>query len=236
MISPLPVSLRKAPIPKILHFAWVGSSVPEWVLSRWSAWQENCPDWDFKFWTDETAGQWPRSASLAPLCKHPAILVDYISIETLARFGGVYMDSDSWPLRSLDDLAGDRLAWASTLHCPPKDWRVEIGTGAFGFPSGHPFLAAVWDESVRRLHGRDYSRWNFYAGPPVWTAEYNRSGGIDLLPVEAFNPLPWDERFKKIPKLVADPDEARRQFPGAYALHEYDQSWNNLTGQVHSGG
>lgn len=39
-------------IPKIIHYAWIGSEVPLKVKKRINEWKKVLPDWEFKFWNE----------------------------------------------------------------------------------------------------------------------------------------------------------------------------------------
>ena len=40
-------------IPKILHFIWLGSEIPEQYSSLMTTWRQSHASWDVKIWTDE---------------------------------------------------------------------------------------------------------------------------------------------------------------------------------------
>ena len=40
-------------IPKIIHYAWLGPSMPDYAKSRVNEWKEKLPDWEFMFWNED---------------------------------------------------------------------------------------------------------------------------------------------------------------------------------------
>ena len=67
-------------------------------------WRRMHPDWDYRLWTEANL---PRDFTNQHLIdeeqSYPA-MSDYIRYELLFRFGGVYIDADSYCLRPIDDL------------------------------------------------------------------------------------------------------------------------------------
>lgn len=40
-------------IPKIIHYAWFGTTPPPFIEARVNEWRTQLPDWEFKFWNDK---------------------------------------------------------------------------------------------------------------------------------------------------------------------------------------
>jgi len=230
-----PVEGPSVGVPKILHQVWVGSEPPTWVQDNWEPWLDLLSgDWRVYHWTDANADQWPLAARARNHVPHPAILSDYVRLEMLYRYGGVYLDSDTRPLRSLDPLTGpDRPAWISAFSetwLPVAKRHTTVNNAAIGVPPRSRLVAEVWAEAAEalRLKPRRLSQW---AGPGPWTRAREKYP-LELLDEACFPGLRWAVRRKiasvKTEKLLAD-------FPDAYAIHEYDQSWNPNAKPVHEG-
>lgn len=219
-------------IPRTVHMVWVGSSPPEWVEDRWRQWAAFLSGWSFKYWTDDTFEQWPSSHRNREQCPHPVVLSDLIRIEMVFRQGGIYLDADIFPLRSLDPLAGDRRSWVCTL---PKKEKYEAANCAFGFSPGHPALVTLFAQAQHRIRTRQFSQLHYYAGPPLWDLAFSAHPDVELLSVDAFSPLRWSDRRRRIPAaLESSLPEIRRRFPATYGIHEYEQSWNPRTKAMHT--
>ena len=39
-------------IPKIIHYAWIGTEMPQRVKERVKMWKKELPDWKFMFWNE----------------------------------------------------------------------------------------------------------------------------------------------------------------------------------------
>jgi len=221
------------PIPRKLHQVWVGSTPPPWVYENWARWVPLLPDWEINYWTDANAEEWPLSSRLAGRCKHPAILADLVRLEQVSKYGGIYIDSDTRALRSLEPLAGDRRPWVapSKAYGEAADSKSTLNNAAFGMYPGHPLLAAVWANAQRRArNGLLTSR---AAGPHAWEAAVltlEDSEQIEELDPLSFTGVRLAERQRVTSMSTAD---LFRRFPDTYAIHEFDLSWNAMAHSVH---
>jgi mannosyltransferase OCH1-like enzyme len=66
---------------------------------------------------------------------------DVLRYELLHQFGGIYLDADSTPVQSLDDLLREHSAWA----CAEND-RGLLANSFLGMAPRAPLMAAVLDE------------------------------------------------------------------------------------------
>lgn len=214
---------------------WVGSEPPQWVTDRWAAWDKRTAEdgWKLRLWVnDDVMEKLPLSAALRDDCPHPAIWSDFARIEAVSLYGGVYVDTDTWPLNPLTGLAGRMRPFVAT---DLRHGRQIVCNGAFGSAPGSRFLARVWDLSVERLHSPSRpKRLHFIAGPHVWQqAAKDLQLGVDIMPSEAFIPMRWRQRYKEIPKAVANLEATAKRFPRSYCIHEYEQSWNVRTHPIY---
>jgi mannosyltransferase OCH1-like enzyme len=100
-------------IPKIIHQSWKVDKVPARWLAYQQSWRKNHPDYEYKFWTDETnrefvAEVFPKFLQLYDKYRHPVSRADLARYLVVCHYGGVYADLDLESLRPLDDLLVDR--------------------------------------------------------------------------------------------------------------------------------
>tara|TARA_B100000989_G_scaffold39741_1_gene25200 strand:- start:12090 stop:12752 length:663 start_codon:yes stop_codon:yes gene_type:complete len=91
-------------IPKILHYVWVGSEIPERVQSLIDHNKTHTPDYDIKVWTEQNLPKLNKFAENAYRKKKWAFVSDYVRFVALRRYGGIYLDTDQKLLKNIDDL------------------------------------------------------------------------------------------------------------------------------------
>lgn len=91
-------------IPKLIHYIWVGGAKkPESVDRYIESWKKFCPDYEIIEWNERNFNiQKNRYAREAYGAKKWAFVTDYMRLDILDRYGGIYMDSDVEVLKSLD--------------------------------------------------------------------------------------------------------------------------------------
>ncbi len=102
-------------IPKIIHYCWFGGApLPELEQRCLASWHEHMPDWEYKWWNEETydlssAPQYVRQAYEA---RKYAFVSDYVRLWALEKYGGLYMDVDFMVYRPFDELMDKYSAFA----------------------------------------------------------------------------------------------------------------------------
>ena len=96
-------------IPKIIHQTWKTAQIPHHYVKWMKSWQKNHPDWEFMFWTDESARKLIADKQPDLLQYYDGYLenirrADALRYVILYEYGGVYADLDLESLRPLDDL------------------------------------------------------------------------------------------------------------------------------------
>lgn len=143
-------------IPKILHFCWLSDDpYPPLVKACLNSWRENMPDYEIMLWNTTTF-----DIESVPFVKQAcvnrkwAFAADYIRLYALYNYGGIYLDSDVYLFRSLDDLLGFR-AFSAIESCLDKDsFTVNIEAAFIGAERHHPFIKSCLDY----YQGRQFQR------------------------------------------------------------------------------
>lgn len=102
-------------IPKIIHYCWFGKhALPELEQRCLASWHELMPDWEYKWWNEETF-----DITMAPLyvrqayeARKYAFVSDYVRLWALEKFGGLYMDVDFMVYRPFEGLMHKYAAFA----------------------------------------------------------------------------------------------------------------------------
>jgi hypothetical protein len=150
--------------------------------------------------------EWPLTAPSWPKCTTGAQLAGLIRLEALYRFGGVYVDSDCEPYRSLEPLLPLRAfaAW--------EDAKV-VPDAVLGAEPEHPAIRACLDLALRKLKAGAWA-----SGPGVTTAILPRRSDVTVLPPGVFYPYHYNEKQRR------GEDHAKAQ-PWAFLAHHWAGSW-----------
>lgn len=172
-----------------------------------------------RLWTDENLPpMFNRNASTAcgnvggtPGC--------VMRSELLARFGGVYLDTDVKPIRPLDEMCPPEVrSWAA---CEQLDI---VSNAALGFPPNH---LAMW-HAVAMVKGSFFERRYVgdQAGPGLLVRVVTKYDDVALYPPAYFHPLVGEVRSN--PKAVVYL-RAAHLFAGTWVednRSRHDQLWN----------
>lgn len=210
-------------IPRIVHYIWVGPKpLPEPDRRRVEEWRTMMPDWEFRFWSNETVDFSSRYLWQAYSVRAWNRVSDYTRMDALSKFGGVYLDTDIDLLRPLDPLRGD----SAFLGFQAGDERPgELVNGAvFGAAPGH------WlPVSIRRIFDEEFdgrTDIGSFAGPGLITRVLRGHGlerysdqpvkvrDVTLYPKRYFYPYSWTETYS--PDVIS---------PDTYAVHRWAETW-----------
>jgi hypothetical protein len=198
---------REERIPRILH-----RTVPEHTTAEVEGWWEAFgalhPDWELLTHRDPLdPKEWPLTGHLFATCETGAQLADLVRLEALYRFGGIYIDSDCEPYRSLEPLL--------PLHAfAAWEDRNVIPNAVMGAEPEHPAIRMCIDLAIKR-----HAQGTWKAGTGVTTEVLQNRDDVLLLPPGAFFPVHYrdPQRVRKMAKH--DPD------PWTFLLHRYHGSW-----------
>jgi mannosyltransferase OCH1-like enzyme len=95
-------------IPKVFHFIWLGSNLPDEFLPMIGSWKCQHPLWEVRIWSDEDVE--PLSLTNRHLFDSSAnfgMKSDILRYEILQKFGGVYIDIDYECVANIENLCSD---------------------------------------------------------------------------------------------------------------------------------
>ena len=85
------------PIPKIVHFIWLGNAIPQFYQDNIEDWKSKNPSFEFKLWGNEDSEAFMKNkASYENFAKAESfgIKSDILRYEILLEMGGLYVDTD----------------------------------------------------------------------------------------------------------------------------------------------
>ena len=142
-----------AAVPRLFHFIWLGTELPAKYRDRIKGMMSINPGWDGFLWVDTIVSQphpsvvmqdWKAVNRTKPFVNADLIAreenlagkSDYLRLEVVYRYGGVYVDTDVMALRPLDEF-GALFQW------PIVTWtetHKNLCNCMFSFPQKSPFL------------------------------------------------------------------------------------------------
>lgn len=213
-------------IPKLIHFIWLGSPLPECSAILIETWRKFHPTWTIKVWTDSDIPEFQLQNKIAfDKARNYGEKSDIFRYEILYRYGGVYFDTDFECLKPFDDLHKSSEFYTGTIggtaeyHC--------LLNGLIGSRPGHPILKACI-ENIRVGNGdHDSARIFNDTGPHYFAQILQKTissedfGNVVVLPPLFFYP------FNPPAQTTTDREELKKCFvhPETMAIHYWHSSW-----------
>jgi mannosyltransferase OCH1-like enzyme len=198
--------LRRARIPRVIHRVWLGGrDLPAEALHYEETWRRHNPGWELRLWGDEEVQGLVPAEALAR-CRSESERSNLIRYELLARFGGVYIDTDVECRRPIEPLLKGVEAFAG--------WESEhrLGTAILGAAPGRSVFEQL--AAFSRLASSMSVNNVESTGPGLFTLVAADHPAVTRFDRELFYPYRWDEPHRR--------DEP---FPRAYAVHHWALSW-----------
>jgi mannosyltransferase OCH1-like enzyme len=190
-------------VPCLFHQIWVGPKpFPVEFAAFQETWRRHHPDWELRFWTEENLPTDLRNPACYERDRVPAERSDLIRLEVLARFGGVYVDTDFECLRPLGELLHDVSFFTASL----KD-DIRVNNAIFGSEPGHPLLEQAIREARPQAAGEAFDK--TASGSLFFDRLVKSFPEVTIFPAAWFYP--------------SSPDERKT----AYAEHHSARSWKS---------
>jgi mannosyltransferase OCH1-like enzyme len=199
------MQLSETRIPRILHRTVPASTSVE-VEGWWSDFQRLHPGWVFHTWRDPlNPADWPLTGDIWSRCQNGAQRAGLIRLEALVTHGGVYVDSDVQPFRSLEPL----------LHTPAfAAWEDAkcVPDAVLACEPGHPAFVQMLEKARSVIEGGG-DAWQ--SGPGVTTETLPGRADVLVLPPGCFYAVHYLEK-----------DQLNRTpAPYEFARHRWHGSW-----------
>lgn len=200
--------LEPTTIPRIMHRTVPAETADE-VEVFWRRAQALHPGWAFRTYREPVdPASFPLTSDLWGRCQNGAQKAGLIRLEALYTHGGVYLDSDVEPFRSLEPL----------LHLPAfAAWEDEttVPDAVLGAKAGHPAFEAMISKARTAIEG-GADAW--LSGPGVTTETLPGRRDVLVLPPGSFYPHHYLE------KAAAG---ERTSNPWVFVEHKWRHSWGS---------
>lgn len=135
-------------IPKILHYVWLGHGEQSDTIKRCiESWIKHLPDYKIMLWNEKTydISQAPEFVKSAYNAKKWAFASDYIRLWALYKYGGIYLDTDTEVLKTLDTFLDHRLfigtqVFSIDINKKEKKNVTNLSMGVIGSEPEHPYI------------------------------------------------------------------------------------------------
>ena len=186
-------------IPKIFHYIWVGGKpLSEAAEENIRTWKASNPEFSVKRWDESNIDFDAPFIRRTYRLGYWARISDYVRLDVLRRFGGVYLDVDVKVIRSFSSMLNHKCFVGLT---PDGD----ICNAVIGAEPGHWLMEEALSEIRRNMTGLE--KINPSAGPEVITKILRNAAGhlvsssgyyfrnVYVAPSEYFYPYGWRELF-----------------------------------------
>lgn len=195
-------------IPRIIHRT-VPEKVDRAVEQFWREFRRMYRDWDLRSWQEPLdPADFPITSPHWAGCQNGAQKAGLVRLELLWTYGGIYVDSDVQPLRSMEPLL------TAKAFAAYEDENV-VPDAVLGSVPQHPAFRKMLSLATEGVD-RGLSAW--HTGPGVTTKVLPGRDDVLLLPPGAFFPYHYLEQKR-----------ARENFsvtsPWAFCVHHWHGSW-----------
>ena len=203
-------------IPKIIHYAWFGTTPPPFIEARVNEWRTQLPDWEFKFWNDKNfdLSKYAFSEKMYQAGKL-GYAADELRYAVLYQYGGFYLDTDMIVKKDLAPFLNQKMVWGF-------QYDNSILTSFIGAESKTPLLAEILDIYAGRKFADLQDDMQKMTSNPVVTKILMR-----LYPDFRMN----GQRQELAPGITVYPRDyftyASRNSNANYMEHLFDNSWGS---------
>ena len=207
-------------IPKTIHYCWFGGNpLPELAQKCIASWKKFCPDYEIIEWNESNydISSAPIYVRQAYEAKKWGFVPDYIRLELIYEYGGIYLDTDVELIRPLDDLIPLKgfAGFEDKKH-------VALGLG-FGAEKGNPIIKALMESYNPMLFIYENGSLNLTPSPVLNTeillklglksnGAFQKIDGFTFFPQDYFSPMDFYSGRIQSTK-------------NTYSIHHFMASW-----------
>lgn len=205
-------------IPKIIHYVWLGGQEKnELAKSCIRSFNAYSPDYLIMEWNESNIGEINNyQVNEAIKNKNWAYASDIIRVYALIKYGGIYLDTDVFLIKSLDELLSHELF----LCYESKYW---LGSAVIGAAKEHPLLVLIYQRYLNNnpikfntnaltVHAYTAGLKNLYGFKPNGKTLINEN--YTVLSSDYFYPIDYMTLKEK-------------RTDNTYGIHYYAGSWHD---------
>lgn len=198
-------------IPKVIHYCWFGGKEkPEIVKKCIKSWKKELTDYEIIEWNEKNfdieVNDYVREAYRR---KKYAFVSDYVRVEKLYNYGGIYLDTDVEVFRNFNQFLNESSFWGF-------EEKNFIGTSTIGAEKGN----SVIGEFLKFYENRSFNQvTNVVTITEIlkkhgitMDGNYQKTGDITVYPQEYFSPYDYINYYSK-------------KTERSVAIHYFHKSW-----------
>lgn len=202
-------------IPKKVHYCWFGpKTYPKLIKKCMQTWNVHFPDFEFYFWDEANSPMDIPFMRQAYKAQKYAFMSDYLRFWALNNFGGIYLDTDIFVIKSMHELLDYScfFAWET-----PKNHNISCGV--IGSESKEPFIEAIC-KKYEDLEFRLDKIPQIISSRIVTTLFeiYPHKENVHILPFDLFYSFPYKQK-EDIGNFL------KYKTDNSYAIHLWNISW-----------
>lgn len=216
-------------IPRVLHFIWLDEPIPDNRRRCIDTCIDKHPDWDVKVWTSidqfgllRNQRVFDHASDIAPKAPRgnpEQVRTNVLRFEMMARYGGVFLDSDVWALRPIDNIVEK----AEEQDCSGVlGWEIQdrwLGEAVIMAQPGAPFVERIVSHLEPWAFARARQPATKTVGPQFITPLLVGTSELEdvlLMPQAAFFPARHDQ-----PRLADSIIDRSVVAPDTYLVHRF---------------
>lgn len=207
-------------IPKIIHYCWFGRNKKTFIVEKCiQSWKVELKDYIFMEWNDDNSDLNHNFLKYAYHEKKWAFVSDYIRLKALYEYGGIYLDTDMFVLKKMDDLLN------SDAFIGTEDGKY-ISAGIIGAKKKSECLRCL--EFYNNYKTGDEFIWFNNTLPKIVSKIINTEklplnneillNGIKVYPQKYFYPLTYVARNNFLFNTL-------KKYQNSYAVHLWEGNW-----------
>ncbi len=206
-------------IPKTIHYCWFGGKdIPKQFQEYINEWKVKCPDYEIVRW-DESNYDIEKNLFIKKAYdeKKWAFVSDYVRIDVVNQYGGIYLDTDVQIVKKFDDLLNNK-SFFGIERTFTRDLLVNTGLG-FGSEKNNKILVDILD-----LYKNIAIEECYIPCPVIQLPIFKKYGFVQKNKHQNLNDnliLPTEYLSPK------NPLEKIRLTKNTYSIHHYSATWTD---------
>jgi mannosyltransferase OCH1-like enzyme len=218
-------------IPKIMHRVHLGGQEPKMVSDAWNLSKKNNSDWNHITHNENNLKNFTISQKCLEYSNIYSYKSDLMRLESLYLWGGFYIDTDVFVIKSFNDLidydnivVGEEdknIICSAVIGAPPKNKEILSTLNE---------MVYLIDQEYKKTGSIAYNHESEYFAPTLLTKRWINNSDINVLNTEYFYPIHWRDEWsveeRDSENLEMYMDRALKSITkNTYSIHRWAGTW-----------